>query len=389
MNAPLDEYSGFLFHFDEPERARYIKKLIDRGKSFTDTFSDSDWPLEKREIFLVTSNGILSAIALVTAGRTVATEKRSIKFERLVLIEPAIDLNEVHVQIGQSLNPYIAHASSGAGRRLEGMWSEVLQAIRRLRPSMNSQLDELVAQRLSPTISMEEDGMEVMAMEKDAVNIALRISGINHYALKWVPLPDTEPQPFLSILWSSYSKPIREDQMISHDANVFGDWIRDKAIQAGPISFVNGDQKLTIMNVNRHSLEETTGVDLIYLHHRYSSYIMVQYKRMTRTSKGNWIYRPIDNSYKKEIGRMQNLQEILHNQPKRQMKINDYRLHPSPFHFKLCRSIPDDPASQAMIDGVYVPLDYWTLLLEDEVARGPGGGLNIGEYNLGRNFKSL
>jgi hypothetical protein len=81
----------------------------------------------------------------------------------------------------------------------------------------------------------------------------------------------------------------------------------------GSATFSKEGQSLTISNFNRHKVEQNTGVDLVYYHHKFDAYVMIQYKRMKveTLKKGNRIvYRPLlDESYKKEIEKMKELQE--------------------------------------------------------------------------------
>jgi hypothetical protein len=165
-----------------------------------------------------------------------------------------------------------------------------------MRPNIAESLDRLDdLRRLSPEL-FRKPGYEVLAEERDAVNLALRMSGFDqNELLDWVPPAGERLAPFLQDLQRAR---ISEDQMIAHDAEVFGDWERLKRYQVGATVFRKGPERLTVMNINRHSIEHTLGVDLFYYQHRYDSYVMVQYKRMVKDN-GAAIYRPTDKSYMK------------------------------------------------------------------------------------------
>jgi hypothetical protein len=175
-----------------------------------------------------------------------------------------------------------------------------------------------------------------------------------------------------------------EDRMINHDAEVFGDWDRVKRYQVGATVFQKGQERLTVINVNRNKLEKTLGVDLIYYCHTYNSYIMIQYKRLTRENTNDkWGYRPTEVSYKEEIDRMRNFEDLF---PRTDAisDIIDYRLHQEPFYFKLCPAEIFDPTSTDMLPGMYIPLDFWKILIESPNVLGKRGGKMLTFENVGR-----
>jgi len=144
-----------------------------------------------------------------------------------------------------------------------------------------------------------------------------------------------------------------------------------------------------VINANRTSIEHTLGVDLVYYNHKYQAFVMVQYKRMDTDDdleSNKAIYRPIDSSYHTEIQRMQN---CLDNMPKySSKKILEFRLSHNPFFFKLCPKITFEPLSDELIKGMYIPFDYWKVLVEDPEAKGPRGGIQITYENTDRHFNN-
>jgi hypothetical protein len=401
MSADKDEYSGYLFDFDEPERAELINRRIHDGTSFTDTLSDSDWSLQKREIFLLTFDERLSAIALVTSGHAVATDKRLIRFERFVPIKDAIFLPELENEISRDLRSFVARASSGSGRRLIGMWAEVLDAVKILRPYLEDDLNRLLAEREQSEPDTDQPGYRTMIEQKDAVNVAMRIAGFDHKLLSRAPLPFEHPTPFLDILDSltqredklnenADSIPQREDKMVEHDAHVpfFDDLKLSHRERSGRTFFTNGRERLYIMDVNRHPIEEALGVDLLYYSYRFCSFVMVQYKRLA-CEAGGWKYRPSsDDNFRNELERMIRCQSLLNSQSDAPEALQNFRLYPDPFHFKFCWSEVDEPTSTEMIPGIYVPLKYLIQFKDSDMAIGPRKGVYIGEDNIGRNYSN-
>jgi hypothetical protein len=111
---------------------------------------------------------------------------------------------------------------------------------------------------------------------------------------------------------------------------------------------------------------------------------MVQYKRMTQENDET-SYRPMDKSYERELARMQDFERTF---LKGQQGINleQYRLHPGGFYFKLCPYKVFDPTSLEMIPGMYLPLDYWEHLVNSPTISGSKGGKRITYRNVGRHL---
>ncbi|MBE9009997.1 hypothetical protein IQ250_07235 [Pseudanabaenaceae cyanobacterium LEGE 13415] len=177
--------------------------------------------------------------------------------------------------------------------------------------------------------------------------------------------------------------------MIAHDAEAFGEWKKIERHVVGTAVFERGNERLTIMNVNRHAVEQTAGVDLIYYFYKYNSYILVQYKRMLREGDG-LMYRLNDVSYEKEFSRMEELEHIFNNNLQLSLplenSLSNYRLNQGTFYFKLCPAEITDITSTDMIQGMYIPLDYWKLLICSEQTLGPRGGRRMTFNNVERYF---
>jgi hypothetical protein len=197
----------------------------------------------------------------------------------------------------------------------------------------------------------------------------------------WTPADDGEPAPFLRGLAPSY---LIEDQMIARDASFFGDWSRlPQQHLTGAAEFGRDGERLTVWNVNRTALEHALGVDLLYYHHRYQSYMLVQYKAMERPNSGSEaVFRP-DEGTAEQVQRMC---EFCAENPDSgpDNEANLYRLHPGAFLFKLCPRIVFEPDSTGLIKGMYLPLDYYQLLITSGQVAGPRGGTALTYESVGR-----
>jgi hypothetical protein len=375
---------GYLFIVAEGSRLQSIKRSIRSGSGFTDAVPDAVWADHKREIALVSLDGErIQYAALVEKSQLVATSKRRIRFFELV------DLGNVSFEElstdGSALKTYGFLSSTGQGGWVPlDLWNQVVRVIKELRPQHADQLDELVGLRALSHLHFQAPYFATVREEKDATGLALEFAGLREQTtLRWHP--QNEPAPFLRGLTKAQ---IREDTMIAHDANIFADWPEVRRYRVGAVQFANASQQVTIINVNRTPIEETLGTDLLYYHHQYRSFVLVQYKRMLGEASGSQSYRPnTDNAYQKEINRMRSFQHALPDSTGRD-PVQQYRLHPGAFYFKLCPVTDFEPLSSALIEGMYLPLDYWQSLLDSNRAIGPRGGVAVTRENAGRHLNN-
>ena len=235
----------------------------------------------------------------------------------------------------------------------DAAWKKLWNAIKKIRPDQAKKLERLENLCVMNQNDYSQESYDIVAMEKDAVGLCLDIFGSDRKQISslWTPQQDNSPAPFLKNLENAN---IIEDNMIQHDQNIFGDWAFDKRNQVGAVEFKKDNHKLTILNVNRTSIEHTLGVDLVYYNHTYTAFVMVQYKRMeiekdNKSGSNNAIYRFADPSYHAEFKRMQ---DYLDNMPKYSSEnITEFRLYHNPFFFKLCPKIIFEPLSNELIKG--------------------------------------
>jgi hypothetical protein len=146
-------------------------------------------------------------------------------------------------------------------------------------------------------------------------------------------------------------------------------------------TFSQGQHRLRIGNVNSTPLERVLGVDLIYRHLSSDTFVLVQYKKMSRNAKGSWGYRP-DAQLNAELERMRKVDESDVG-PMEDPKT--WRLFPKGCFVKLVRP-PEylDPSSDRLLRGIYLPVPYLDELLEHGTALGPRGGQWLGYDTIDR-----
>jgi len=405
-------YSGFIVLLDEDALGKLLDSIVSQGQSddfplnidhsevrtesrnsselrysktvFTLALSAADIDAKDSEIFLLSFDGTnLTYAALAKKGRRIATGKNSIRLTRVVEFPP-ISIQILKDSLESRLQPHITYSSERGGHRVPpATWQAVLKILQTKSPLAFEAIDQLLALRNFESKPKRSPAYEIVAEEKDAVSLSLEFSGFdrNRELLSWKPTRGDDPAPFLEGMTPSN---LLEDQMIGYDSNVFGDWVRTLSHQINAVEFRRSDARLTVLNVNRTPIEKTLGVDLIYYHHRYKSFVMVQYKRLKASENNEPVFRLSEKNYAEEIARMRSFMEIHGDADLSGMPLEAYRLHDIPFYFKLCPNSAFDPNEPALLKGMYIPLDYWALLETSESTLGSQGGRQVSYKNAGR-----
>jgi hypothetical protein len=249
-------------------------------------------------------------------------------------------------------------------------------------PEMRPALERLERKVYFAGREISPQAAATLAQERDALGLAVGIFGVDRRGVfeGWTPpAQGGAPVPFLTGL-RDLSLP--EDTIIVHDSAVFGEWLPFQRMAVGTLTFERRGKKLTVMNVNRTRVEETLGVDLLYYHHAYESYVFVQYKRMRKLADGSAIFRPVGPSYEAEMARMRAADGACSHPPPKSPP--EYRINGHAFFVKLCPRIRFDANTSKLLTGMYFPLGYWDLLTHSSSARGPRGGVVVSYENAER-----
>lgn len=393
----MHNYSGFIIVFESHKQIGVFNAYFENAWLYCDILSDVDFSIKSSEIALISlDKSAISYMCLLRKRNRVATRKCRVDFTNIVRIASPLQLEEITQNLPSRNALHFQKSTTGGIRRIPvGTWKALMDFFQREHRNVFDKIAELNRLRLFRSDRYKGRGAEILVQEKDAINLALRFANFSLEPLKqWVPPPDISA-PFLKGLSNVKSS---EDTMIIHDSLVFADWSPQKHDQVGTVSFVNKDEVITIWNVNRTPIEKTLGVDLIYYHHKFNFYVLVQYKRMEKEydeevseseelSSGydEWIYRPIDKSYHEEIKRMKDFERIAIRE-ENPSQLTDYRFNDEAFYFKLCPAESLDPNGTEMIRGMYLPLSYWERLLSSPVTTGTRGGKLLSYRNAGRYF---
>jgi hypothetical protein len=363
---------------------------IRNNNQFTTSVSESDVKPRDAELVLVSLYGTSADyVGISRVGRLIVTGQVTLAVSNL------IELKHLSMEvIREKLPPRLARGfvppQSGVYRPTPRLWEEltdvVTQGISKRRDRIRDLGKIIDAARIRDR--WIEGGLEVF--ERDAVASALQAWAGPSFRKKVlrsaVPGTGSSVAPFLSQL---RDVAVREDAQINHDHALFpGMKLLRRAI-VGSIVLHDGGEYLTILNCNRQPLERTLGVDLVYYSHRFDSFVLVQYKRMTQREYRSE-YRPdADPNHKKELERMVAADRMLRAVGSHgTQQLNSFRLSDRAFYLKLCEPRAKRALDAGMVWGMYFPLGLWRRMLKAPEFRGKRGGLTVTFENSPRRLSN-
>lgn len=303
----------------------------------------------------------IQGLGLFERGDAVTSFERRISVEFITMFDEPVESEPFVQSLTPRVRTHAADMLDRGGPVPPATWTAMREVL--LRDSLTRSVIERFEARTSPPrwVDSTSRATQIVAFEQDALGLALSLEGLDRRRelQQWVP--PSEPAPFLQGLEHSE---LREDQLLIHDMQRFGDWDRTDINGVwATFSSRNGDH-LVVMNVNRHPIETTLGADLIYYSALHKAFTVVQYKRMRRESSSNRepVYRPAhDRNLTPQLNRMRELEAgMLVTAPR---QLNEYRLGTGMCYLKICK--PDlHLANSDLAGGMYIGVGMWDLVLE-------------------------
>lgn len=375
---------------------------------FTEPMRAEEWSGTKTDLGVIIlpyskedNEPCVSFVCLASKGRRWTTRFARASFSHLAAVNPLPLTEWVNIVPSQFHAP-LNFAIESTGRPIPpGTWTHARAALVTARPELEATLRNLEG-LLRGEVELDEREQELLVDEKDALGLSLSIANIERGPIATWTKPTGPAAPFLTGLTPGR---VREDVMVIHDASRVPGWVKVVEPMLGATQFSDRfGHSLTVMNVNRHKIEEITGVDLLYFRHEPASFALLQYKRfMPRSGSSgpatdfSLAFRPdLDANFAKELSRMRAVEERA--VPKRSLKAAPpgqdalplldpaatYRLHAKACWIKLCKPEPFQPLESDLVPGMYLPLDYYEQLVESPMTLGPRGGRVITYDNVGR-----
>jgi hypothetical protein len=326
----------------------------------------------------VDRQGALTGLLVVEKGPPITTLDRRLKVIAHADLGDSLTTPALLNLLPQPLRHFAAEGLSGSGTVPHATWTAMSRVLAE-HPASAGAWDRLNRVEMVP-LWITPERTSVLAMERDHVELVTRLAGFDRRdAPAWEAPP--EPAPFLAGLDGFVAV---EDNLIQNDLRelVGFDLINEFPV-AGVAEFSDGRTKITAVNVDSRSAETVTGADLIYYNHDVDSYLAIQYKRMADSievaGQKQRIYRPGGDAHiDKQVVALNALAAAIP-----ATDSDAYRLSSCAGYLKLCN--PDVSLnSQGMLPGVYIPSDYWPLLVGSPGAKGRLGGVGIGYHNTPR-----
>lgn len=366
-------HPGHILVYSADEAQRILSEHT-TNELVSDAMSVKDWSVHHYHIGAIsTAAESITAVVLMRRSHRLrtTTDKYRVFFVSIVQFAP-ISLEELATK--KMLGVFNEHSQLILNKMPPNQWHTLIQAIKALRPQSKIQIQRLEKLLTTPIPIGEERSSNswiTAGLERDALHTALQISGFPSMVLPSVN--STKPSRVLHHIAADKT----EQAMLIHDmAQGLQGWqlenINAKGLYAA--RFRDNHRILTVLNVNTTTLEQTLGVDLIYYRHDLNSYLLIQYKRMRRNARNQWIYYP-EGSYEKEYETMAKLSEKI--KPVSSQSLVDYRFNHQWNYFKFCPIDGFDVQSNQATRGYYIPFDFWQQYEQSNESRGERGGLRF------------
>ncbi len=163
---------GFVYQLTD-ER---ILERLETEDTFTDVFSYGEAG-DRQLALLCFEDGIVSALAVMVRGNTVASYKRVVRFSSVIQLDPPVETVDVLAEMSPALAGAVRSVFESGGIIEPQRFTAVLEALESLAPGVDETIAELVP-LLSVGFGRTSGPREVVGFERDAVGVALEFAGL-------------------------------------------------------------------------------------------------------------------------------------------------------------------------------------------------------------------
>lgn len=381
-------YSGHLLSF-EPRRTEKIDGQLHGIGEASESFSAMDWTFERREIVLLAlipeEPSICGAALMERMHGSGGTGKLKMRLSAPVFIDDVITATDLQNIVA------LADCVSTAERlkRIDvAIWPKLLDAIKRLRPSVADQIDALIAMRETERRLMVDGDRTLRLMEqRDAIGLVLDIANLDRHSILRA-LNGDKVAIADSVLDLLDHEPLQEQDIIRHDEQVFKGLL-SQDMRHGKFAGLGGRQ-VRVHVYDKKPLETVLGIDLLIYQEGYKSFLLLQYKVMEkmRGGRGNtWSYL-VDDQIHKQFTAMNMATSTIMSKPTTPSGLMDWRLNNSAFYFKFCEKTRPNARDDALVSGITLGLAHIEHFLTLPESKGEHGGHRIGYENCPRYFSN-
>lgn len=376
--------SGFAVLLSKDRMTAFLE-CVEEERSFAEPVADFQHSRNVPLVCFIVSARMITHLGLGRRGTRAGTRLSRLNLARVEKLSEPLSVQRIINRLPKRNAASVRKRLGSGGLLTDKGFTAVIEIIRQLAPQASSLLERFSQARTERIQRLSPKAKDNLAQQKEAVLTALSVAGLSRDSIQeWSPPEDT-PLSFLDGLPSAR---LREDPMVIHDLmNLPGfDIIKTYPYCAAVFESDATAERLTVILANRLPLEEQTGTDLIYFNETFQSFVMVQYKAMGKGSDGKSEFRPSsDRNFPGEIDRMDALLAAIQACPANSVH-DGFRLTENPFFLKLCPRLVFNPDDVGLVPGMYLPLDYWKLLVQSPGIPGPRGGLRVTFENAGRHF---
>lgn len=358
-------------------------EVLDSRKAFTDMtrMETKHWPASQATLLVERDEDEvvwITEVGSVTRSRhRVATGWHRLRYIRRLKITP-VALEALLAILPARHRTLVRERAISGGVLTAKSAAAVIAVLNELARAAADEVLRLMNQDARAAHRTTGDGLQAAAQEADAVRLALDIADFPRRALR-----DVRPDGEMSFLEQLETVRASEDTTIAYDGMRFLDFDRIDS-PSGVVTFAKGHERLAIVNVNRQPLEHTTGADLIYINETHPSFVLVQYKTMRRQTgePSEFIYRP-DAQLEAELETMRKLKVGADDGAP-----SSFRLSPVSCFLKLCKPVTRLDRGQDLVSGMYLPLNYYDVLMTSDDVRGPRGGTILSYATVARHISN-
>ncbi|RKN11461.1 hypothetical protein [Streptomyces radicis] len=314
-------------------------------------------------------------MGLVQRINTVGPVDRSITIEPMRRCPKPVPLDGPDGILASLPSIHRAHVeqalSGSAGHCGTTTWHALREALLRRHPELARYIDWLLAHLNALVFNVEDAADCAWQEQKDAAQSLTRVTDFPHSALSAWGRPASRDEPYLAGL---IPDPV-ENSLIDHDVRVglggeaplFDDWRQRSDVRCDiHVLEDSAGRRLEVVNVNATPVESRLGTDMIYYHHPTHSFVLVQYKRLEFPYKEYRVNKEL-------LDQMDRLEQVsrLSSKP---ASSHEWRLSPDACFLKFAHWRNGAASSTELAHGLYIPLSYARVLLEDDCTLGPRGG---------------
>jgi hypothetical protein len=377
------DYGGFVLTF-EPERTQWLRERIYPEAKLSESFSALDWEFEPRElVFLILSHepfrihGFALMERMHGSGGVGKAKMRMTK--PLVVFEEPISGDEASIDLS-----LLVSTSERLKRVPSHEWNRLVSAVLALRPAHADQIEETIAKRTQQRRLLETGQRELRLNEqRDGLGVALDIGNLDRAGIFKTMNADAAGNA-LSVLDLLDGIRTQERSLLEHDRRIFEMLIGSQPARSAAFDDGSGNS-VRVTVTDRDDLESVLGIDLVIYQQRYESFLLLQYKRMSRTAD-SWAYAipPTANLHEQlhQIGRFK--RAAAQEENSLAPTLWSYRLNQEPFFFKFCEEQRPTANDASLIRGITMPAEHLLEFLALDKQRGDRGGRYVGYQNCPR-----